>query len=265
MKYRASFPKWRSSLDTHPGIAWNKCPLQMELAHTCFALSLVPVIQAAIGWSFHLLEITHCVSPRFCSACSNMVSDRKRIAKTSCEVTKSFFPRLIDRCRGQRKALSYKPVGQFGLTLIGWFLLACLQLFVVFSKLFTMSKSVIMCGQDTEVYSNERPQFASLTGESFGLWPETLIGLAPSTLVRCACNDPMLSDDPKRKALPPSWGKSFADDIHSRHLNIDVNDRLLICDIFSPPPFPCFAIFNIPTTQGILVTLKSLMVTAPRK
>ena len=39
------------------------------------------------------------------------------------EVIKSFFPRLIDRCRGQRKALSYKPVGQFGLTLIGaWFL-----------------------------------------------------------------------------------------------------------------------------------------------
>ena len=35
------------------------------------------------------------------------------------DVMKSFFPRLIDRCRGQRKALSYKPVGQFGLTLIG--------------------------------------------------------------------------------------------------------------------------------------------------
>ena len=102
-------------------------------------------------------------------------------------------------------------------------------------------------------------------GKVFWSFDQTLIGLALSTLVRCACNDPMLSDDPKRKALPPSWGKSFADDIHSRHLNIDVNDRLLICDIFSPPPFPCFAIFNIPTTQGILVTLKSLMVTAPRE
>ena len=36
------------------------------------------------------------------------------------EVTKSFFPRLIDRCSGLWKALSYKPVGQFGLTLIGF-------------------------------------------------------------------------------------------------------------------------------------------------
>ena len=39
------------------------------------------------------------------------------------EVTKLFFPRLIDRCRGQRKALSYKPVGQFGLTLIGAYII----------------------------------------------------------------------------------------------------------------------------------------------
>ena len=40
-----------------------------------------------------------------------------------------FFPRLIDRCRGRGKALSYKPVGQSGLTLIGcWcccFLFGC--------------------------------------------------------------------------------------------------------------------------------------------
>ena len=92
----------------------------------------------------------------------------------------------------------------------------------------------------------------------------TLIGLAPSTLVRCACNDPILSDNPKSQALPPSWGLSLADDIHSRHLNIDVNDRLLICDIFSPC-YLCFVTFNNTTTQSILVNLKSLMVTAPRK
>ena len=36
---------------------------------------------------------------------------------------KLFFPRLIDRCRQQRKALSYKPVGQCGFTLIGFVLL----------------------------------------------------------------------------------------------------------------------------------------------
>ena len=39
------------------------------------------------------------------------------------EVTLPFFPRLIDRCRKIRKALSYKPVGQFGLTLIGLYIL----------------------------------------------------------------------------------------------------------------------------------------------
>ena len=50
--------------------------------------------------------------------------------------------------------------------------------------------------------------------------------------MRCACNDPILSDDSKRQALAPSREKSLADDIHSRHLNIDVNDRLLIWDIF---------------------------------
>ena len=156
MKYRASFPKWRSSLDTHPGIAWNKCPLQMELAHTCFALSLVPVIQAAIGWSFHLLEITHCVSPRFCSACSNMVSDRKRIAKTSCEVTKSFFPRLIDRCRFKGRPC---PISQ--LDNLGWLWSDGFYLYVFcfcgILQLFRMSKSEIMRDQDMEVYSNGRP------------------------------------------------------------------------------------------------------------
>mmetsp|Transcript_13318 Transcript_13318/g.24501 ORF Transcript_13318/g.24501 Transcript_13318/m.24501 type:complete len:160 (-) Transcript_13318:68-547(-) len=55
----------------HPVIALNKCPLQRELAHTAFVFSLAPVI-AASGWSFHLLEMIRCISPRFCSECSIM-------------------------------------------------------------------------------------------------------------------------------------------------------------------------------------------------
>ena len=58
------------------------------------------------------------------------------------EVTKSFFPRLIDRCRGQWKALSYKPVGQFGLTLIGAFTIPLLCLNLLFFEIVVVKPCV---------------------------------------------------------------------------------------------------------------------------
>lgn len=62
---------------------------------------------------FKVLRVAECVAP--CCYFAVWWMKRKPI-----ELMKSFFPRLIDRCRQQRKALSYKPVGQSGLTLIGW-------------------------------------------------------------------------------------------------------------------------------------------------
>ena len=52
------------------------------------------------------------------------------------DVMKSFFPRLIDRCRAKERPCPYKPVGQFGLTLIGC-LLCCLDVLLagIFSAL----------------------------------------------------------------------------------------------------------------------------------
>jgi len=53
------------------------------------------------------------------------------------EVMKSFFPRLRDICRRQRKALFYKPVEQFGLTLIG--VSICVEISDIFFTLNTIS------------------------------------------------------------------------------------------------------------------------------
>ena len=66
-----------------------------------------------INISFQSLFLL-CVLPYSVIALSAFMISIRENRMTQLEVMKSFFPRLIDICRGQRKALSYKPVDNLG-------------------------------------------------------------------------------------------------------------------------------------------------------
>ena len=75
------------------------------------------------GRLFNIQSLKFSEPALFCLVLYRVVYIMMCICKTFFEVTKLFFPRLRDICRQQRKALSYKPVGKYGQTLIGFMLL----------------------------------------------------------------------------------------------------------------------------------------------
>jgi len=82
-----------------------------------------------IRWGLVPASLSHCLTLRFLhsvlgsfEAIRTFAGEQAATAPRLClllEMMKSFFPRLIDRCRCEERPCPVKPVGQLGLTLIG--------------------------------------------------------------------------------------------------------------------------------------------------